>query len=139
MADKDPNRIKSDTGKPVTRQQRHAVVKMLAEGHDRETIATQLGLTPGQVSAVAAHVTIAEFSVVTACNSDWIFIPAPAAADNQSVAQPLILEGSCQPASILFDPISANVANQDFEAVVIGDCTLSWSGDGSPAPALGGP
>jgi hypothetical protein len=40
----------------LTDSQRQAVLKLLAQGFDRETIATQVGVTPGQVSAVAAHV-----------------------------------------------------------------------------------
>src|SRR3989442_13297504 len=40
----------------ITDSQRKAVLALLAQGLDRETVATQVGVTPGQVSAVAAHV-----------------------------------------------------------------------------------
>ena len=40
----------------ITDKQRKAILTLLAQGYDRETIAAQVGVTPGQVSAVAAHV-----------------------------------------------------------------------------------
>jgi DNA phosphorothioation-dependent restriction protein DptH len=40
----------------ITDSQRKAVLELLAQGCDRETVAAQVGVTPGQVSAVAAHV-----------------------------------------------------------------------------------
>jgi DNA phosphorothioation-dependent restriction protein DptH len=40
----------------LTDSQRQAVLKLLAQGFDRETIAARTGVTLGQVSAVAAHV-----------------------------------------------------------------------------------
>jgi hypothetical protein len=40
----------------ITNSQRKVVLELLAQGFDRETIAAQVGVTPGQVSAVAAHV-----------------------------------------------------------------------------------
>ena len=80
---------------------------------------------------------LTRFPVADACGSDWIFVPVPSTAVNQSVTQPLISAGTCQPGSITFDPISAEAANQDFEAILIGDCNLSWPGEGSPTPAAG--
>jgi len=66
------------------------------------------------------------FPASDACGSDWVFIPAAAAAPNQSVTQPELSGGICQPGAISFDPLSADAVNQDFEAVAIGDCNLSW-------------
>jgi hypothetical protein len=40
----------------ITNSQRQVVLILLAQGFDRETIAARVGVTPGQVSAVAAHV-----------------------------------------------------------------------------------
>src|SRR5712691_11491681 len=40
----------------ITDSQRQAVLALLAQGFARETVAAQVGVTPGQVSAVAAHV-----------------------------------------------------------------------------------
>jgi hypothetical protein len=39
----------------ITDSQRNAVLALLAQGLARETVAAQVGVTPGQVSAVAAH------------------------------------------------------------------------------------
>ena len=40
----------------ITHSQRQAVLALLAQGLDRKTVAAQAGVTPGQVSAVVAHV-----------------------------------------------------------------------------------
>jgi DNA phosphorothioation-dependent restriction protein DptH len=40
----------------ITESQRKSVLELLAQGFDRETIAARVGVTLGQVSAVAAHV-----------------------------------------------------------------------------------
>lgn len=40
----------------ITDSQRKAVLELLAQGFDRETVAARVGVTLGQVSAVAAHV-----------------------------------------------------------------------------------
>ena len=81
---------------------------------------------------------LTRFPAASLCGSDWIFVPVPSAAGNESVTQPLISGGTCQPGSITFDPISAEAANQDFEAILIGDCNLSWPSEGAPTPAAGG-
>jgi hypothetical protein len=47
----------------VTREQRQAVLSMLGHGHDRDTIAEAVGVTPGQVSAIAAHVTMGTYAL----------------------------------------------------------------------------
>jgi hypothetical protein len=39
--------------KKVTAEQRDEVLRMLTQGHDRDTIAVAVGGTPGQVSAIA--------------------------------------------------------------------------------------
>jgi DNA phosphorothioation-dependent restriction protein DptH len=39
----------------ITDRQRKAILALLTQGFDRETMAAQVGVTPGQVSAVAAH------------------------------------------------------------------------------------
>jgi hypothetical protein len=42
--------------KKVTREQCDAVLRLLAQGQDRDTIAAAVGVTPGQVSGIPAHV-----------------------------------------------------------------------------------
>jgi hypothetical protein len=41
---------------PVTVAQRQAIVALLNDGVDRHQIASQVGVTPGQVAAVKAHI-----------------------------------------------------------------------------------
>src|SRR5438876_4293523 len=47
----------------ITESQRQAVLEMLAEGHDRETISAHVGITPARVSAVAAHVRMGTYNL----------------------------------------------------------------------------
>ena len=47
--------------KRITGNQREAVLTMLAHGHDRDTIAAMVGVTPGQVSAILAHVSMGTY------------------------------------------------------------------------------
>jgi hypothetical protein len=49
--------------KKVTPEQRDAVLRMLAQGQDRDTIATAVGVTPGQVSAISAHVSMGTYTL----------------------------------------------------------------------------
>ncbi len=49
--------------KRITEPQRRAVLEMLSQGYDRETVAARVGVTPGQVSAVAAHVRMGTYSL----------------------------------------------------------------------------
>lgn len=49
--------------KKVTAEQRGAVLRMLARGQDRETIAAAVGVTPGQVSAISAHVKMGTYAL----------------------------------------------------------------------------
>lgn len=49
--------------KKVTPDQREAVLRMLAQGQDRDTIATATGVTPGQVSAITAHVKMGTYTL----------------------------------------------------------------------------
>lgn len=49
--------------KKVTVEQRQSVLELLAQGQDRDTIAAAVGITPGQVSAVLAHVKMGTYSL----------------------------------------------------------------------------
>jgi DNA phosphorothioation-dependent restriction protein DptH len=49
--------------KKVTPEQRHMVLRMLAQGQDRDTIAATVGVTPGQVSAISAHVSMGTYAL----------------------------------------------------------------------------
>jgi len=47
--------------KRITPEQRQEVIALLQRGEDRQTIAARVGVTPGQVSAVSAHVTMGSY------------------------------------------------------------------------------
>lgn len=49
--------------KKITQEQRYAVLHLLAQGLDRDTIASAVGVTPGQVSAVSAHVKMGTYAL----------------------------------------------------------------------------
>lgn len=49
--------------KKVTTEQRDEVLRLLSRGQDRDTIAAAVGVTPGQVSAVAAHVKMGTYAL----------------------------------------------------------------------------
>lgn len=49
--------------KKVTPEQRGEILQMLTQGHDRDTIAVAVGVTPGQVSAIAAHVSMGTYAL----------------------------------------------------------------------------
>ena len=38
-------------------------MRLLAQGHDRDTIAAAVGVTPGQVSAISAHVKMGTYAL----------------------------------------------------------------------------
>jgi hypothetical protein len=49
--------------KRVTPAQREKVLRLLSQGHDRDTIAATVGITPGQVSAISAHVKMGTYAL----------------------------------------------------------------------------
>ena len=70
------------------------------------------------------------------CGSDWLFYPRPDTAPNQSVTIPSISTGSCRRGSIALNPLLAPVAHQDFEAILLGDCTGNWNQSGAALRAF---
>jgi hypothetical protein len=75
------------------------------------------------------------FPVALRCGSDWAFAPSPGFAENLSARDVATTTTSCQRAQICYDPLVSPASNQDFLAIVYGDCTGNWS---PSAPALGG-
>ncbi len=66
------------------------------------------------------------FSVAEACESDWAFLPDPAAAENQEIVPPQIGPGTCRRGAISYAPLSGELSGQDFRAILFGDCTGNW-------------
>jgi hypothetical protein len=100
----------------------------------------------GQVSALDAA-RILQFSVGTlsrlpvgdTCDSDWSFVPDPAATQERSVVEPSIEAGSCNGGKIMLEDLLGEAPDQDFRAILFGDCTGNWDGDagGSVEAPLG--
>jgi hypothetical protein len=71
---------------------------------------------------------IGRFPVAHTCASDWLFVPSPVAAANQNVITPQNTTGKvCRPGAIEFRPLAGQLVDQDFAAVLIGDCTGNWA------------
>jgi hypothetical protein len=78
---------------------------------------------------------IGRLPIASMCQSDWGFIPVPAAVANQSVFQPIVTTSRCEPGRIAYEPFLALADDQDFLGVPYGDCTGNWlpSGGGGAA------
>jgi hypothetical protein len=69
---------------------------------------------------------ITRFPVATACNSDWAFIPSPAWAPGQTLIEPQMIPDACTPGGIAFQSLTSSPDEQNFMALVFGDCTGNW-------------
>jgi hypothetical protein len=65
------------------------------------------------------------------CGSDWVFVPDPADAPNQHVVTPQ-MSPMCLPGAIDFEPLAPPIADQDFIAILLGDCTGNWQAAAEP-------
>ncbi len=79
---------------------------------------------------------IQSLPVAQLCGSQWAFVPVPASATNQQLIQPGSLQGNCQQGAITLAPLVDNAVNQDFSAVLFGNCTGNWPPPTGAAPAL---
>ena len=61
------------------------------------------------------------------CDSDWLFYPRPDPAQNQLVVTPLVASGSCRQGNIELSPMLTTASHQDFEGILLGDCTGNWT------------
>jgi hypothetical protein len=69
---------------------------------------------------------MARFPAAQTCGSDWVFDPAPAAAPNQRIVQPQLSPSGCQAGAVAYQPLVSQADGQDFEAMLLGDCTGNW-------------
>jgi hypothetical protein len=67
------------------------------------------------------------FTVADSCSSDWLFVPEPDSTPNQMLTQPQAMADSCRPGAISYDPFMPPAENQNFVAVLFGDCTGNWA------------
>ena len=78
---------------------------------------------------------VPSFSVASACGSDWLFVPDPAAAPNQTLVQPEVGPTGCTLGSIAYGAVTTSLDGQDFRAILFGDCTGNWHPAGSASSA----
>ena len=69
---------------------------------------------------------IARFPAAIGCESDWVFIPTPAPAPLQTLIQPQPGPERCAPGGIAYDALDGSLDEQNFSALVFGDCTGNW-------------
>jgi hypothetical protein len=87
----------------------------------------------GQLSALDAA-RILQFSVgmtgrlpvAEACGSDWAFVPDPDPMQQQSVVNPTVGGGVCHDGKIMLADLLDEAPNQNFRAILFGDCTGNW-------------
>lgn len=99
----------------------------------------------GQLSALDAT-RILQFSVGmiprmpvgTACGSDWTFLPDPLPAQPQAIVMPSIAAGSCDDGKIMLEGLEGEAVDQNFRAILFGDCTGNWSSPSTAAAVRGG-
>lgn len=61
------------------------------------------------------------------CGSDWLFYPDPGAAPNQATILPDLVGGTCQQGAIVLNPLAGSVSDQNFDGILLGDCTGNWT------------
>ncbi|MDX2169207.1 MAG: dockerin type I repeat-containing protein [Deltaproteobacteria bacterium] len=71
--------------------------------------------------------------IAETCASDWAFFPDPASAPNQRLVPPQ-MSPACTMGGIAYEPLVPPIAQQDFLAVVFGDCTGNWQPAGGSLP-----
>ena len=70
---------------------------------------------------------ITQLPVAQMCGSDWLFYPTPDTVQNQQVVLPSVTAGACRPGNIVLNPLLVQASNQDFDAILFGDCTGNWT------------
>ncbi len=76
----------------------------------------------------------ARLPVAESCATDFAFVPVPDATSDQLLVNPEFNAGSCQYGKIMLESLDVAAQNQDFNAVLFGDCTGNWqSSQGSSA------
>src|SRR5207249_232682 len=70
--------------KKLTPEQRDAVLRLLAQGQDRDTIAAAVGVTPGQVSAISAHVRMGTYTLPAPEEQLHDMVPGPGPEERTS-------------------------------------------------------
>jgi hypothetical protein len=70
---------------------------------------------------------LSRFAASELCGSDWVFEPIPGPATNQRLIQPAFVNGACRRGAIALEPLVGGAVQQDFRAMLFGDCTGNWA------------
>ncbi len=76
---------------------------------------------------------ITQFPVAERCGSEWCFVPQPVTVPNQFLTQPDAAQ--CRPGAIRIDPLVDAATEQDFSAILFGDCSGNWAPTGGATTA----
>ena len=69
---------------------------------------------------------IDRFEAAVACDSDWLFVPVPSPTPSQTLVEPQLSSGICQPGRIAFSSFTPPLGGRDFRAILLGDVTGNW-------------
>jgi hypothetical protein len=70
--------------------------------------------------------TMGRLPVADTCSGDWMFVPDPDPPQSQAVINPAIGGGTCQDGKIMIQDLLQEANQQNFRAVLFGDCTGNW-------------
>jgi hypothetical protein len=79
---------------------------------------------------------ITKFAAAQACGSDWLFYPSPAQVPGQQIVLPSVSGGRCQQGNIVLSGLNSSASNQNFNAILFGDCTGNWTASAGAAMHL---
>jgi hypothetical protein len=69
---------------------------------------------------------LASLPVSDSCRSDWLFLPVPLPMAQQSVIDPEVNANACVGGKIMLEDLLGEAEEQNFRAVLFGDCTGNW-------------
>jgi hypothetical protein len=64
--------------------------------------------------------------VAASCGWDWVFVPDLTPVAGEQLVQPQLSAGPCQQGGMAFEPLMGTADNQNFAAILLGDCSGSW-------------
>ena len=66
------------------------------------------------------------FPAADLCGSAFAFFPSAAPVTNQEAVEPSLDFDACREGALTYSPLVGQVAEQDFRAALIGDCSANW-------------
>ena len=98
--------------KRISKSQREEILNLLSQGQDRETISARIGVTPAQVSAISAHVTIGTYDL-SLKDSDV----EPVQQNRERVDSILKATRNSDQTDVTFDPVLIGADGESEEPV----------------------